>query len=171
MNIKHFAALLVVGAAVAITAQAQTTYDWSFVGTTNNGSGTLVAQDTTSTGWDAVTGYLVTSISGTWNSDTIAALEGAPGADGSASELLISFDNADPLLDKYGLSFTTASSGGINFYSNGTAGQYFAWTGPYSGGHGIGSGDFTITAVPEPTTLALSVLGGLGGLVMYRRRQ
>jgi hypothetical protein len=36
---------------------------------------------------------------------------------------------------------------------------------------GLGHGSFTVSAVPEPTTLALAGLGGLASLVALRRKQ
>jgi hypothetical protein len=37
--------------------------------------------------------------------------------------------------------------------------------------NGLFLGSFTVTAVPEPTTLALAGLGGLASLVALRRKQ
>jgi hypothetical protein len=134
-------------------------------------SGTTSASGTI-TGTDQGGGtFLATNITGTWNGETITGL--APvGSEGNNDNLL--FPSSYRVVDLNGLTFFVAGpiagdtgSDQVNIYSN-----IDAYT-DASAATGY-STDFTLTAVsavPEPSTWAMMILGFAGvGFMVYRRR-
>jgi len=109
--------------------------------------------------------FAVTAISGTRGSDTITAQSSYAFADQKLY-------TAEPIFDLAGMSFSTAASGDFNLYSY--DGSYYelastvdavgyAWNGtPIT---------LTISAVPEPTSIALLGVGILGLSVMLGSRR
>jgi hypothetical protein len=83
--------------------------------------------------------------------------------------------------DSYTLSFWLAGDGrAIGDISGNNYASFDAFIGAqvstydgnvilYDGQQATGGGD--VTPTPEPSTLALSVMGGLGGLLLFRRRK
>jgi len=132
-----------------------TTLDWTLTETgpgAVDGSGTLTV-DTSPTDEVANGGYLVESIAGSYDGQTVTGLSSFVGADNLLLNITGTFDQ----LDSSGISFNYGTSGGQgNIYSEGGADQDYV-----SGASG------TFSAVPEPVNMALAIFGVvLGGGVL-----
>jgi hypothetical protein len=175
---KHFkAAALIAGCLLSlgvttVSARAATeTFDWtlsgpapSLGGFTAPGSGTLTVT------LSAMGGDPVTSISGTVGGHTIMGLV----ANSSGDNLLFPNFNGTSLLDSHGVSFNDVSGNVytiFGFFSPGqmTSGNAYGQTAV----QGFGVGTFAISAVPEPATWAMMLLGfaGLGFAFRQSRRK
>jgi hypothetical protein len=155
------------------SAQATLLWDFSYTGPGVSASGELYT--------DPLSGgsYLITDITGSRDGDPITGLIPAD-SDGSFSDNLLYPD--EPLLDVYGFSLTTLSTGSFNvFYDTvlppgcGSA-SYAEIPGPgYScnGSNGVDLTAFDATLegdVPEPGTMAL-LATAITGLGLIRRRK
>lgn len=141
---KTFLSLLLVFlATVSLHAES---YDWTYSGSLNSGSGTL---DATATGTNGA--YLVSDLAGEFNSLSIVSL--APPDTIAGNDNLV-FPGQVPLIDFDGLAFTTSLGQSWNlFYSAGT----YQSADP----NNVNAGDlgtFTLTLVPEPSAFALVAL-------------
>jgi len=155
--------------------------DWSYTGPgINNGSGTMNAT------FDSVNNdYIINTISGTANGQTISGLSTYDFPDN------IVFPPAPPNIgvDSTGFSFTVADGTAYNLYEDDglyTPGPPYGCQAvycllgpgdPVTGGAGdpfVALDNFTVsveTAVPEPSTWAMMILGFAGvGFLAYRRK-
>ena len=169
---KNFFFAVLFGYAALSNQASAATFDWTANiplngGGSITGSGQLVAQDTLSTGYDGIfTGYLVTSITGTYAGEAITSLLGVNAIGGNDNLI----NTSDKLLDVDGLAFTLAASlpdyGGnqINLYheGNGYSDNNYHTNFSVSG--------FTLTQTPIPAAIWM-VGSALAGLVGFGRRK
>ena len=130
-------------------------------------SGTLTATPT-----GAPDRFLVTGVTGLFNGSSLEGqIPGGPSATVSPSGTWL-FDNVlnsnGRFLDFYGLGFTL---------SGGTEANLYYFNGDYGFGYGEKPNftfdaltDFTVTSVPEPSSLMLLGSGALGLLTAFRRK-
>jgi hypothetical protein len=167
--------ILCLGLLAGASFAAPQAFDWTFVGingSTISGSGTLLADPLGGGAWQ------VTSISGTRNGVAITGLTTYAGDD---NVVYTTF----PQLDYPGLAFTDANGFAYNvFYDTATTDVYncgfvgYCEIGPGTPGtDGLGpprdpvdSINFTLTAVPEPGSLALLGTGVLALAGLVRRK-
>jgi PEP-CTERM motif len=175
---KHFkAAVLIAGCLLSlgvmtVSARAATEiFSWTLIGPapalggfTAPGSGTLTVT------LSPMGGDLVTSISGTVGGQTIAGLI----SNSFGDNLLFSNNNGTSLLDSKGISFNDVQGNLYNIFSffapgQVTSGNAYGERAP----QGFGVGTFAISAVPEPATWAMMLLGfaGLGFAFRQTRRK
>lgn len=158
---------------VTAAAHASVTWDWSWSGADFSGSGTLT------TGPLSSGSYPITGISGTFNGQTITALDGSyqapdntlyvPGNNGEGDDNVLSYE---------GVAFDT-SDHQIDIYDNiGNNGQYLVESTYSNGNAGEDAGAFSATEVgpvPEPVNVALAgfglilVVGNAGRHFLSRR--
>jgi hypothetical protein len=162
------------GAATAVPATAAI-YDFDYTGTM---SGNLIL--TTSNTLDAVGGFDITAISGTFGGDPITSLVSNPNQPNSSTSSTFTWDNVlfpsgVRAFDRFGVAFTTAD-GTFNVFdaiADGSGGTVATPYGLIVGATGVetfGTGTLT-AAVPEPSTWAMMILGFLGvGFLAYRRK-
>jgi hypothetical protein len=171
---KLTAAALIAGLlplAAAEPASAKV-FDWSLIGPdpslggfTLQGSGTITASPTASTGvWD------IDTITGMVNGDEVTGTSTFEGADNMV------FTNGFAFVSTVGISFVTAAGQSVNVFS--FDGQMTPPTGNAYGERSenpsvpFGVGHFTLTAVPEASTWAMMVIGFAGlGVASYRASQ
>jgi hypothetical protein len=161
------AGVLALSALAVMPAQAAT-YLWTFTSDAENGSGTLYT-----TGGAATSGG--GTVSGAFN-DVLTLVANPNGtAQATSADGQWWYDNVVPP-DTNGFLFTGASLGAAGFYnlwSNGSG------LGPTSGTLGIGPGQLaqiggtlTLTAVPEPATWAMMLIGlGFAGAAIRNSRR
>jgi hypothetical protein len=161
-----------IGAAAALatfaaTAASATTYDFTLLdndATTIDASGVLT-----------LTGNVIDSITG--NVDGYGAITGLianPNSPGANIQGDIEYDNlfdvAAPGVDLYGIFLTTASGAAINLYNVHSGGSNVPDNTATVYVDGVGSvanGTFSITAVPEPASWGLMLVGiGLAGATL-----
>ncbi len=153
----------VAGVVLSVSAANATIYQFSF---------TTAASDTAS-------GLFVTNSSG--NPDQITGISGT--FDGSVITGLSSYAGADNLLyvsgpayaDFSGISFSVANGNSYNWANFPvTTGNFLASSNIDPGGVGCCQSEFTqvsVSAVPEPSTWAMMILGFFGiGFMAYRRK-
>jgi PEP-CTERM motif len=134
---------------------------------------------TTSDTLDAVGGYDITGISGTFGGNAITSLYINPNQPNEDSNGIFTWDDvlfptSGTVFDRYGVAFTT-SQDTFNIFDGIADGGTTDTSTPYglivasTGAETFGTA--VITAVPEPSTWAMMILGFLGvGFVAYRRR-
>lgn len=166
--------LLVAGAAMAVTAgiaaQAQAkSYVWNFVDASYTASGTFQ----TNASNDVVSGGGV--INGPSADDTLTLFpDPTPGVVNTSPDGHWTYDDLVPV-DFSGLLFTGAANPFYNLFANGGGGSLgisFADGQTYNNNNAI-IGQLTVTALPEPATWAMTVLGvGMigAGLRLSRRK-
>jgi hypothetical protein len=162
------------GAATAVPATAAI-YDFDYTGTMG---GNLIL--TTSNTLDAVGGFDITGISGTFGGDAITSLVSNPNQPNSSTSGTFTWDNVlfpsgARAFDRFGVAFTTAD-GTFNVFDAIADGSGGTTATPYglivaTGVESFGTGTLT-AAVPEPSTWAMMILGFLGvGFLAYRRKK
>ena len=164
-----FAATTTVPAAAAV-------YDFSYTGAL---SGNLVI--TTSDTLDAVGGFDITSVSGTFGGLGITGLFSNPNQPFASSTGTFTWDNVlfpsgVQAFDRFGIAFTTAG-GTFNIFDAIADGANTDAAAPYglivgeTGVETFGTGTIA-AAVPEPSTWAMMILGFAGvGYMTYRRQR
>ena len=181
--IRHLALLnlIVLGTVVTITAQAQSTLNFYFSFTGNpseygQSSGTVTGEifgltdNATSSATDVVidsfpSGINILGVSApldatTWDVQYENSFTVVSGEITSAS-----FASYDAAIAKQ-LGICGYSGGAYNYLE--LSPENVIWVGNLDGMSGV---TFTPAPVPEPSSLALSALGGFGGFLMYRRRK
>ena len=149
-------------------------YDFTYNGAL---SGTLIL--TTSNTLDAVGGFDITGVSGTFGGNAITSLFVNPNQPNSSSGAFtwdnVLFPTATRAFDRFGVAFTTAA-GTFNVFDGIADGGTTDPTTPFglivasTGAETFGTGTL-IAAVPEPSTWAMMILGFLGvGFMAYRKR-
>ena len=167
------AACALFGAATTVPAAA-TTYDFSYTGAL---SGNLII--TTSDTLDAVGGFDITGVSGTLGGNAITSLFNNPNQPnpsfGAFTWDNVLFPSGVHAFDRFGIAFTTAT-GTFNIFDAIADGGTTNTDTPYglivaeTGAETFGTGTL-ITAVPEPSTWAMMILGFFGvGFLAYRRK-
>jgi hypothetical protein len=163
-----FAATTTVPAAAAV-------YDFTYTGAL---SGNLVI--TTSDTLDAVGGFDITSVTGTFGGAGITGLFNNPNQPLNSSTGTFTWDNVlfpsgVQVFDRYGIAFTTAN-GTFNIFDAIADGGNTDAAAPYglivgeTGVETFGTGTIA-AAVPEPSTWAMMILGFAGvGFMAYRRK-
>jgi hypothetical protein len=163
-----------VGAATTVPATAAT-YNFSYTGAL---SGDLII--TTSDTLDAVGGFDITGVSGTFGGNAITSLFNNPNQPnpsvGAFTWDNVLFPSGVLAFDRFGIAFTTAT-GTFNIFDAIADGGTTDTTTPYglivaeTGAETFGTGTLT-AAVPEPSTWAMMILGFAGvGYMTYRRRK
>jgi hypothetical protein len=165
-------ALAVMAAPVAASAA---TYDFSYTGTGGApvGSGVI----TTSNTLDAVGGYDITDITGTFGGSAITGLIANPNQPNETSLPTNTYDNvlfpsASMSFDRYGVAFNVGTDI-YNVFDGVADGGTTDTAHPYgliiNGAESFGN--FSLTAVPEPATWAMMLVGfgGLGAVIRSRR--
>jgi hypothetical protein len=158
-----FGALLAVSALVS-TAASASVYQVTF---TDSNSDTANLFFTTAVP-NSPGGTLVTSISGTFDSLAVTAAPGTFGGD----QLIYS---SGPFVDYSGVGFNNGTPFNL-YWTNPTRSSVAGNLGVCFGGCNTEAGfytvqDFRVSAVPEPSTWAMMILGFLGvGFVAYRRK-
>jgi hypothetical protein len=177
--LKQLAALLVGSAllgAITTAPSSAAIYDLTYTGALN---GTLVL--TTSDTVDAVGGYDITGVSGTFGGNSITSLYVNPNQPNSDSNGAFTWDDvlfptSGTAFDRYGVAFTT-SDGTFNIFNAIADGGTTDANTPYglivasTGNETFGTATLT-AAVPEPSTWAMMILGFCGlGFMAYLRKQ
>jgi hypothetical protein len=138
---------------------------------TVTGAGQLTASSTSSTGWDGTyTGFLVSSITGTYDGSTITGLA-AIDVIGGNDNLVNTSQN---LLDGDGIAFDVSPSlAGYTEDGGSIVNLYFGGPGYTDDGPTDETGTFTLTAVTsgvsEPATASLVAVGILACIGLRRR--
>ena len=166
--------LLVAGAVMAVTAgiaaQAQAkSYIWHFTDASYTASGTFQ----TNASNDVISGGGV--VSGPSANDTLTLFPNpTPGVENTSSDGHWTYDDVVPV-DFFGLLFTGVTNPFYDVFANGGGGSIgisFAGGQTYNLDNSI-IGQLSVTAVPEPATWAMTVLGvGMigAGLRLSRRK-
>ena len=162
----------IIGLGSSAMAQGTLTWNWTWSGT-YSGSGTLITADAISS-YGSDTGYLITGITGTFNGQTITSLDAVESFRDDGDNLV---SDSSPQLDTEGIVFSTTAETfnifchGSLYYIQSLANDdlYDYEISPFD--YDTGTFTATLTAVPEPSTLALAVLGGLSGFGFLRRRK
>jgi hypothetical protein len=162
--------LLPLTATMAPSRATTVTFEWTLSGPAPSlggvpfpGSGTIAATVSAS-GGDTVTG-----ITGTVNGSMITGLNTFNGADN------LLFPAGTTFLSTHGISFVTAAGQDINifsFFPQGTPPSGNAYGELSTNPSAFGVGTFAISAVPEPSTWAMMLLGFTGlGFAFHRSKR
>lgn len=157
---RFSAVLILLGSAQSL--YADTTFDFSFAGSGIDASGSVTAS--------FVSGdtYLVTSLSGTQNGETMTLLPPEGYADNDNY-----FFTPGPFLDIPGVSFSLPGGTDYNVYYD--AGTYYECNNVDDGVCYVGSGvpltSGSLSPAPEPGTLVLFGTGLLGLAALLRRKR
>ena len=170
--------LITAALALSVEAQGTITWNWTYINANNgniDGSGTLTTESTItiSTYRPSVTGYLITGISGGFTGNIFNLTTPDPITSLSAIGLYGNDNMLNTLgqIDSYGLTFfvndPVYGNEEIHIYKD-VSGTDFAFN-DANGGWGTFSA--IPEAVPEPTPLALFLIGGIGVLIFYHLRR
>ena len=152
-------------------------YDFTYNGTL---SGNLII--TTSDILNAVNGYDITGVAGTFDGNAITSLFNNPNQPYADTTSTFTWDNvlfptATYAFDRYGIAFST-SAGTFNIFDALADGGTTNTGTPYglilgnNGSESFGTGSLVAAAVPEPSTWAMMILGFFGiGFMAYRQRK
>jgi PEP-CTERM motif len=165
--------------AIAAPARAATiTFDWALAGpaTSLGGFGTPGSGSGTFTATTGANGDLITAITGEIGGNTVTLLpQGTNGSDNLLFPIGTSFTGGTSVvdLDTSGIAVST-TLGDYHIFGDGSpfsigtvSGNDIFETGP--GGFGVGT--LAVSAVPEPSTWAMMILGFCGvGFMAYRRK-
>ena len=158
----YYVFFLAAGLGTAVSAQAQSTFDWTFIGTngvTVFGSGTMTV-DTSPTDKISNGGYLVESMAGTFLTQTITEL--LPVNALYNDNLLSNITGTSEQLDGNGISFNYGSNSEQLWAGGMPDGGYFS--------NVLGTFSAVPQPTPEPSTIALASLG-IAGLMAARYRK
>ena len=169
-----FAACALLGATATVPASAAV-YDFTYTGSL---SGDLII--TTADTLDAVGGFDITGVSGTFGGDAITGLFNNPNQPNPSANSHFTWDNVlfpsgVRAFDRYGIAFTTTTDtynvfDAIADASGGTADTPYGLIVASTGVETFGNGAL-IAAVPEPSTWAMMILGFFGlGFMAYRNK-
>ena len=158
--ISKAALLLAAALALPTSANAVVVWDWSWIGT-DIGSGTLTTNDLSSGS------YLITAMTGTWNTEVITLLPAGTEVDSGSPIDNLLFDLPQQLSNN-GLGFTTFREN-VNLYVSKEY-EYVAFS-DSTFEYRNGAFTATIAPIPEPETYALMLAGlALVGAAARRRR-
>jgi PEP-CTERM motif len=166
--------------AIAVPARANTlTFDWTLAGpaTSLGGFGTPGSGSGTFTVTTGAKGDIITAMTGEIGGDAVTLLQsGTGGSDNLLFPIGTKFKGGISVvdLDTDGISVST-TLGDFHIFSDGSpfskgtvSGNDIFETGPC----GFGVGTLAVSAVPEPSTWAMMLLGFAGvGFMAYRRKQ
>ena len=166
--------------AIAVPARADTlTFDWTLAGpaTSLGGFGTPGSGSGTFTVTTGAKGDIITAMTGELGGNAVTLLpSGTGGSDNLLFPIGTSFKRGVSVvdLDTNGISVST-TLGDYHIFGDGSpfsigtvSGNDIFETGP---GVGFGVGTLAVSAVPEPSTWAMMILGFIGvGFVAYRRK-
>jgi hypothetical protein len=164
--------------AIAVPAHATTmTFDWTLAGPGASLGGFAAPGSGTFTVTTGANGDLITGITGAIGGNAVTLLPlGTNGSDDLLFPIGTSFTGGTSVvdLDTSGIAVSTTLGnyhifGGGSPFSTGTlSGNDIDEVGP--GGFGVGT--LAVSAVPEPSTWAMMILGLMGvGFLAYRRKQ
>ncbi len=170
---KKFMFAVLFGYTALINQSAASTFNWTvnipIIGGFSTGSGQLEAQDIVSTGFDgAYTGYLLTSITGTYAGQAITGLADLNTV-GTNDNLI---NTSDKLLDYDGIAFTLAAT--PTGYDSNLINVWNTFSTGYTdnGQSGSSASGFTLTPSAVPIPAAIWMFGSaLVGLVGFGRRK
>jgi len=153
-------------------AFASVTFDYTFGGANDSGSGTLVATNNGDGSFNVIGGTGTETVSGVTDTLTLLLNSAGTASKYSPSGMYIFDDQlfpaAGPLIDYYGLMFTSSSGAEVNIWS--TAPDNYTYGAERNGSYTIQEATaFQLTAVPEPSSIALLGLGLLGFAAVRRK--
>ncbi len=165
------AVVLLVSLAGASARAGSVTFDFTFSGPFASGHGTLEATPNGDGSYTAVSGIIYSSVAAD-NDLPLIPNPIAPAAANDPSGAIYD-DQLFPsqptmLLDDDGILLGTGNGYSVNMYGIGSSGYVYA----DSANQGGSPSSFTLTAVPEPSSLAMCVIAGLiGSAYAWRRRE